>query len=173
MNCLTFQVLNRQQARSILNWCYVAPYDYYNFDARSFQKNLRYLLDPKNAFFSILNSDGELEGFCSFGSDAQVSGGRYADEALDIGMGIRPDLTGQGLGKHYALSTAQYGARHFKAKQLRVTIAAFNQRAQRVWKQIGFKQVEGFVKTDREQKFVILTQQIESLPPEKATRIRS
>ena len=173
MNCFLFQVLNPQQALSILNWHYVSPYDYYNFDAGYFQENLCYLLDPKNAVFSILNNDGELEGFCSFGLDAQVSGGRYRDEALDIGMGIRPDLTGQGLGKYYALSTAQYGGRHFKAKQLRVTIAAFNQRAQRVWKQIGFKQVEKFVKTDREQKFVVMTQQIESLPPEKAMRIRS
>ena len=44
----------------------------------------------------------------------------------------------------------------YKAKQLRVTIAKFNQRAQRVWKQLGFRQVEKFTKVGTEDEFIIM-----------------
>jgi RimJ/RimL family protein N-acetyltransferase len=117
---------------------------------------LRYLLDPENAFYAISNLQGELEGYCSFGADGRVPGGNYTAEALDIGMGIRPDLVGQGCGKLYAQAVARYGADRYQAQQLRVTIAQFNQRAQRVWEQLGFDRVEKFVKIDSREQFVIM-----------------
>ena len=49
-------------------------------------EDLLYLLEEKNAFFATLNLQGELEGYCSFGSDGQVPGGDYSAEALDIGI---------------------------------------------------------------------------------------
>ncbi len=103
-----------------------------------------------------MNLQGELEGYCSFGSDGQVPGGDYSAEALDLGMGIRPDLVGQGCGKQYARAVVRYGANQYKAKQLRVTIAEFNKRAQRVWEQLGFKEVEKFVKIGSGEEFTIM-----------------
>lgn len=104
----------------------------YNFDPKHRQTDLDHILNPQKAFFAILNSEGELEGFCSFGPDGQVSGGNYSEPALDIGLGIRPDLTGQGSGRHYAQAVAEYGAQCYGMNRLRVTIATFNQRAQDV-----------------------------------------
>jgi [ribosomal protein S18]-alanine N-acetyltransferase len=152
----TFRQLEKEHALAILNWRYTSPYDYYNFDADTIQEDLRYLLDSKNAFCAILNLQGELEGYCSFGSDGQVPGGEYSSEALDIGMGIRPDLVGQGRGRQYAQAVVRYGANQYGAQQLRVTIAEFNKRAQRVWEQLGFEQVEKFVKIGSEEEFVIM-----------------
>ncbi|MEG4533661.1 GNAT family N-acetyltransferase [Microcoleus sp. D2_18a_D3] len=143
---LTFRLLEKEQALAILDWRYTFPYDYYNFDANTLQEDLCYLLDSRNAFYAILNLQEELEGYCSFGSDGQVPGGDYSEKALDIGIGIRPDLVGQGRGKYYAQAVAEYGAQHYGMQQLRVTIAGFNKRAQRVWEQLGFEQVEKFVK---------------------------
>lgn len=153
---LTFRQLEKEHALAILNWRYTSPYDYYNFDADTVQEDLRYLLDAKNAFCAILNLQGELEGYCSFGSDGQVPGGDYSAEALDIGMGIRPDLVAQGRGKQYAQAVARYGAKQYRAQQLRVTIAEFNKRAQRVWEQLGFEQVEKFIKIGSGEKFVVM-----------------
>ena len=113
---LTFQPLEQEHALAILNWRYLPPFDYYNFDADSFQEDLHYLLDSKNAFFAILNLQEEPEGYCSFGVDGQVPGGHYNTEALDIGMGIRPDLTGQGRGKQYAQAVVNYGANRYGTK---------------------------------------------------------
>ncbi|MCG8365865.1 MAG: hypothetical protein MJA27_21340, partial [Pseudanabaenales cyanobacterium] len=78
---LKFRPLEKKHALTILNWRYPSPYDYYNFNADTFQADLCYLLDSKNAFFAILNFQGELEGYCSFGSDGQVPGGDYSAEA--------------------------------------------------------------------------------------------
>jgi [ribosomal protein S18]-alanine N-acetyltransferase len=99
---LIFRQFEKEHALAILNWHYIYPCDYYNFDADTIQEDLHYLLDSKNAFYAILNLQGELEGYCSFGSDGQVPGGDYSSEAIDIGMGIRPDLVGRGHGKQYA-----------------------------------------------------------------------
>lgn len=113
---LTFRPLNKEHALFVLNWRYTFPSDYYNFNPDNIEQDLCYLLEEKNAFFAILNSQGELEGYCSFGSDGQVPGGQYRTEALDIGMGIRPNLVGRGRGKQYAEAVARYGANQYKAK---------------------------------------------------------
>ena len=110
-----------------------------------------------------MNLQGQLEGYCSFGSDGQVLGGCYSTQALDIGMGIKPDLVGQGRGKLYALAVTRYGINQYKVEHLRVTIAQFNKRAQRVWQQLGFKQVEKFVKAGTKEEFVIMTCTVSSL----------
>ena len=149
---LTVQPLEKEHALAILEWRYPPPYVIYNFSADNTQAELHYLLE--NA--AILNQQGELEGYCSFGRDGQVPGGDYSAQALDIGMGVRPDLIGQGRGKQYAQAVARYGANQYAAKQLRVTIAGFNQRAQRVWQHLGFKQVEKFVKIGTEAEFVVM-----------------
>lgn len=158
----TFRPLEKKHALAILQWRYTFPYDTYNFSPNTFQEDLRYLLERKNAFFALL-VQGELEGYCSFGSDGQVPGGYYNAEALDIGMGVRPDLVGQGRGKQYAQAVARYGANQYAAKQLRVTIAQFNKRAQQVWQQLGFKQVKTFVKVGTEEEFVIMSCTVSSL----------
>jgi hypothetical protein len=111
-----------------------------------------------------LNLQGQLEGYCSFGSDGQVVGGCYTTQALDIGMGIRPDLVAQGRGKLYVLAVARYGINRYAVEQLRVTIAQFNHRAQRVWQQLGFEQVEKFVKVGTQEEFVIMTCAASTLP---------
>jgi ribosomal-protein-alanine N-acetyltransferase len=155
---LTFCQLEKEHALAIIKWRYSFPYDYYNFDADTIQEDLHYLIDAKNDFWAILNLQGELEGYCSFGSDGRVTGGGYSAEALDIGMGIRPDLVGQGRGKQYAQAVIEHGAHQYRTQQLlRVTIAEFNKRAQRVWAQLGFEQVEKFIKIDSGEEFVVMT----------------
>ncbi|WNZ48689.1 GNAT family N-acetyltransferase [Leptolyngbya boryana CZ1] len=153
---LTFRQFNQRYALAVLNWRYSPPYDYYNFDPDTLREDLCYLIDAKNDFWAILNPQGELEGYCSFGSDGQVPGGNYSTEALDIGMGIRPDLVGQRRGKQYAQAVVGHGRNQYGAQRLRVTIAEFNKRAQRVWEQLGFEPMEKFVKISSGEKFVIM-----------------
>ena len=161
-----FCPLEKSHAIAIHGWHYPAPYDIYNFHVDDYQADLAYLTDTGNAFFAILNQYGELEGYCSFGADGQVPGGDYSKHALDIGMGIRPDLIGQGNGKHYAMAVARYGVQHYRANRhtnlLRVTIAEFNQRAQRVWRSLDFKPVETFYKIGTREAFVIMEGVIEN-----------
>lgn len=158
---MEFQIkpLEANNGREILNWRYPYSYNIYNFQG-DIENGLENLLAPDHAFFAILNLQGVLEGYCSFGADGQVPGGNYSAVALDIGMGIRPDLIGKGNGKFYAQAVVEYGIEHFRPELLRVTIADFNQQAQRVWRKLGFEAAKAFYKTGTENKFVILCRRI-------------
>ena len=151
-----FRPLEKSHALAILGWQYPTPYELYNFREDNRQADLHDLLDPQNALFGIFNQHGELDGYCSFGADGQVPGGDYSVQALDIGMGIKPDLTGQGNGKRYTMAVARYGVQRYQINRLRVTIAVFNHRAQPVWRSLGFKPVETFYKTHSREKFVVM-----------------
>jgi [ribosomal protein S18]-alanine N-acetyltransferase len=152
----TFHPLEERSARIILGWQYEPPYDIYNLASADPEDTLRYLLDPPNAFYSIYGESGDLEGFCSFGQDAQVPGGDYSIPALDIGLGVRPDLTGKGRGSAYVNAMIDFAQRTYAPERLRVTIAAFNTRARRVWEGAGFQMIQGFQGGWTQIDFVIL-----------------
>ena len=140
----TFRPLDKISARTVIDWKYEPPYDIYNLASPDPESTLQYLLDPQNAFYGIYGHKGDLEAFCSFGPDGQVSGGNYSTPALDIGMGVRPDLTGKGRGSQYVNAVIDFAYRTYSPDQLRVTIAAFNSRAQLVWEKAGFEVVQKF-----------------------------
>ena len=140
-----FRPLDENSARQIISWQYEAPFDIYNLASPDPEETVQYLLDPQNAFYGIDGPTGELEAFCSFGPDGQVNGGDYySTSALDIGLGVRPDLTGQGHGSRYVNAVIDFAQRTYAPDRLRVTIAAFNHRAQRVWEKAGFQVVQSF-----------------------------
>ncbi len=151
---LSFSPPDKSAAREIVQWRYEPPYDIYNLDDSS--ETINYLLDAQYNFHAIRDANGDLAGFCSFGVDAQVPGGDYGADALDIGMGIRPDLTGQGHGSDFVAAALNFAQRKFNPDAFRVTIAAFNQRAQRVWEKNGFIPIETFTFKANDREFVIM-----------------
>jgi len=161
----TFVPMNEASARAITEWRYQPPYDIYNLQAdEDVEEAVAYLLDPQNAFYTIHGRMVEREGerllaYCSFGRDAQVSGGDYSQAALDIGLGVRPDLTGQGYGLTFVTAVLDFARRQFSPTAFRVTIAAFNERAQRVWQKAGFRQTHTFRREYDGRPFVVLSRE--------------
>lgn len=141
---IKFKPITESQIREYVSWRYEPPYDIYNEDPADIDKIVAYYLDPKYQAYGMTGQDGRLTGICSFGPDGRVPGGRYMHEALDIGLAIRPDLTGQGKGYAYIQAVIRFALNHYSPAALRVTIAEFNHRAQRVWQKAGFFQVERF-----------------------------
>jgi ribosomal-protein-alanine N-acetyltransferase len=129
---LAFRPLTRADAEAIVCWRYPAPYDLYNLDARPPSEAVDSLLDPELRYYAVLDSSGELIAFRCFGSDAQVEGGDYSVDALDMGGGLRPDLTGKGLGRIVISAAMSFGRQKFSPKRFRTTVASFNVRALRV-----------------------------------------
>ena len=131
--------LSREHALDICTWRYVPPYDCYDMtDADPNQ-----LLQPDSGFHSLLAGD-QLIGFRSFGPDGQVPGWGYDDQALDTGGGLRPQLVGQGLGRHAITAGLAFGRAQFAPRAFRVTVATFNARALRTVKALGFQRVGQF-----------------------------
>ena len=153
---LIFSLLNLETARDILTWRYEPPYDFYNPDSDRLESDLRTFLAPENRYYAIWDEDGSLIGQCCFGDEAQVPGGDYSTEALDVGMGLCPDRTGQGQGSWVIGEVIEVAQQNFQANSLRATVAAFNQRALRAWKKVGFYTVSEFVRPSDNQRFAIL-----------------
>jgi ribosomal-protein-alanine N-acetyltransferase len=151
---LTFSPMDRASALEIVQWRYPPPYDLYNLSED--EETIAYALDPANNLFAMRDANAQLVGFCSLGVDGQVPGGDYSQEALDIGMGIHPQLTGQGNGVAYAQQVLAYARQVYASVRFRVTIAAFNQRAQRVWTRCGFHPVQRFLNPDSNREFVVM-----------------
>lgn len=129
-------------AAEIITWRYPAPYDCYDMT----DADPGFLASPESGFFALTDETG-LIGFRSFGADGQVPGGDYDDSALDTGGGLRPDLTGQGLGRDAIRTGLEFGAQRFRPRAFRVTVAAFNVRAQRVIAALGFRPTGTFQAT--------------------------
>lgn len=152
----TVQPMTPAHVRELLAWQYEGPYAMYNAQEEDEETAVAFYLDPANGYFAIVDAQGGFLGFCSFGADARVPGGEYAQEALDIGMGMRPDLTGRGQGAVYAAAVFAYAQERYPAVRQRVTIAAFNKRAQRLCRGFGFAQTAAFARPADGREFVIM-----------------
>jgi len=152
----TFQPMDEGSARAILRWRYDPPYDLYNPGSEDVEQNLQVFLDPRNAYYAITDEHGDLVAYCCFGPDARVPGGDYGGAALDVGMGVRPDWTGQGRGLTYVNAVLDFARRTFAPTAFRVTVAEFNQRALRVWEKAGFQPVQTFQRKGDGRDFVVL-----------------
>ena len=130
--------MTREFATDVVSWRYPTPYEYNDMT----DADPAFLADPASGFFA-LTDDGELIGFRSFGADGQVPGGDYTGDALDTGGGLRPDLTGRGLGRGAITTGLEFG-RRFASAAFRVTVASHNARALRVVESLGFARASAF-----------------------------
>ena len=159
---IEYHPTDEASAREFLQWKYDPPYDLYNYRPEYLEEDLVYHLDPGNQIYTMFQ-DGELVGYCSFGQDARVRGGEYSEPALDIGLMIKPSLTGQGHGADFVKDVIRFAASEFQANALRVTILETNRRARRVWEKNGFRKVSSFRRESDGLPFVILTRYVDIL----------
>ncbi len=152
--------------RTFAAWTYEPPYDIYNMldnedREAELEDALAYFLTTAVQCHVLVGEAGDVCAFCTFGEDGQVPGGDYRAPALDIGLGVRPDLTGQGLGQEFVTAVSHFARKRFQPEALRVTIAAFNVRAQRVWARQGFVIQQQFTATVGEKRpFLIMTKEM-------------
>jgi [ribosomal protein S18]-alanine N-acetyltransferase len=145
----TFRELTRADAEHIAAWRYREPYSLY--DGGDPDRLLEY------TYFAGLDEDGAVVGFCCFGEDARVPGQEEEDGVLDVGAGLRPDLTGIGLGGPFLREACRFGTDLYNPERLRVVIAAFNRRAQMVAHALGFEAERTLRNEDNE--FVVMTRE--------------
>jgi [ribosomal protein S18]-alanine N-acetyltransferase len=135
---LVVKRMTEEYAKQILTWKYEAPYDFYNNEESS--ESLNELLE--NSYYALLNTDNTLIGFFCIGSAAQVPFGRtvgaYSEDICDIGIGMNPSLTGQGFGAEFFSFILSYILETYKIESLRLSVAAFNQRAIHLYTKLGF-----------------------------------
>jgi ribosomal-protein-alanine N-acetyltransferase len=163
---LRFRPMDEASARETLIWRYEPPYDFYNPNPDKAEETVQWFLDPRNAYYAIIGNAGELVGYCCFGADARVPGGDYSADALDVGLRMRPDLTGQGRGGEFFAAILDFARRTFTPRVFRVTVAAFNRRAMRVYEKAGFERAQEFQRSGDGEGFVVLMRKSNLPSPE-------
>jgi ribosomal-protein-alanine N-acetyltransferase len=97
------------------------------------------LLDPQSwqeTYYSVFDEANELAGFFGFKPDGQT---------VEVGLGLRPDLTGKGLGRAFINAGLIFGQEHFSVGMWSLSVATFNTRAIRLYEQVGFIPVNTFM----------------------------
>lgn len=137
-------------AEQVAYWQYPEPYERYGGTG-----DVSFLVDPANGYYAVLEDD-ELVAFRCFGPDAQVPGGDYSADALDTGGGLRPDLTGRGLGRSVITAGLAFGRSRFAPAAFRLTVAGFNTRALSTVQALGFVEHQRFASTADGDEYVVL-----------------
>ena len=141
----TLTAITSADARAISSWRYSGPYSVYNGNPASVES----LLEPRYFYHSVHDDHGDLVGYFCYGEDARVSAGKRLglyeiEPALDLGLGMRPDLTGHGLGEEFVQAGLHFAREKYSPPAFRLTVATFNRRAISVYERSGFVPIETF-----------------------------
>jgi RimJ/RimL family protein N-acetyltransferase len=169
---ITIGPMTAEAAGAVLAWRHEGIYAFYNADPHDLHDGLQEMLD--GSYYAATDEQAALVGFFCFGAPARVPGGhlygRDADDALDIGLSMRPDLTGRRLGREFLTAGLDFARQRFAPATFRLTVAAFNQRAIRLYEKLGFQAVATYVSPTRRSETVFL---LMTLPAWRARNRRS
>jgi ribosomal-protein-alanine N-acetyltransferase len=131
----TFRQLRKADISEIATWHYDGPYALY--DGRTLRTSLFLWLFLRPLFtslgyefFSVDDEQGKLIGLFQFSSTPR--------RTVTIGLGLRPNFTGHGNGLAFVEAGLSFGKQRYAPRAFRLLVAAFNQRATKVYTRAGF-----------------------------------
>ena len=113
-------------------WHYNDMYSFY--DMENDQEDLEEIITPKlrgNKYYQVLNEKDELVGYFCLE--------KLSEEKVEVGLGLRPDLTGRGLGLNFVTEIEAFIQDNFNYRIIILSVASFNKRAIKVYQRAGFK----------------------------------
>ena len=127
--------MTEPDARAVAAWHYPGEYVFYDWEQDV--DDLGELLDPEEwgRRYFCADRDGVLAGFFVF---------TLRDRIADVGLGLRPDLTGRGLGLEFLHAGLRFAAEALGAEGYTLSVAAFNRRAITVYERAGFAETERY-----------------------------
>jgi len=136
-----FEPLRWSDARAISRWHYDGAYAFYD------QGRLPML---SLALFRMPLGMVGLEAFVVFGDidEANERVGIFTfiqrGGVVEIGLAMRPDLTGRGLGLSFVQAGLDFARHRYAPTRFTLDVAIFNVRAQRVYERAGFRPLDTF-----------------------------
>lgn len=127
--------MSQEYANCIVQWCYDGGYSFYDHegeDPTSYMDGTHYV---------CIDEYGSLIGYFCFGADARiptVEKNVYDNDFVDIGLGLKPDLCGKGFGFLFIKLGLTFAQKYLGYQKFRLSVAAFNERAVKVYLRAGF-----------------------------------
>ncbi|HEX5503841.1 MAG TPA: GNAT family N-acetyltransferase, partial [Thermomicrobiales bacterium] len=129
-----FRPLRRRDALAASRWRYPPPYAVYDISRASLLAiwAAQLALRPLGVaiYYAALDDRGDLVGLFTY---------LQRGDTVEIGLGLRPDLTGRGNGLAFLEAGLAFGRRLYAPASFRLTVATFNERAITVYERAGFR----------------------------------
>ena len=152
-----FTGMTQEQAEDIaFTWHYDGEYAFYDMEAD--KEDLAEFLNPETrgeTMFAVTYKD-ELVAFLSVA--------RVDDTTFDIGLGMKPSLTGRGNGAEFLKAAIDFVKSEFRAEKITLSVAAFNQRAIKVYRKIGFEDTGSMMQNTNGSTFEFLNMELNINP---------
>lgn len=122
--------MSAEHARAVADWCFDGIYSLYNL--RNDPDEIASWLDPKNwgDTFAVLDRQGILVGEYSY---------TPGDGCLEIGLTLRPDLTGLGMGLEFLQASLDLARDRYEHKVFSIRVWELNARARKTYERAGFR----------------------------------
>jgi ribosomal-protein-alanine N-acetyltransferase len=135
-----FVAMNEEYAREVANWHYDGTYSFYDMAAD--EDDLKILMNANNwrdMIKAVLDENDELIGWAAF----YTENGEFW-----LSLGLRPDLTGRGLGEEFVSDCVRQAKSQRKSSEdaIKLHVAVFNQRAIKVYQRVGFMETKKSVR---------------------------
>ncbi|WP_411348633.1 GNAT family N-acetyltransferase [Paenibacillus sp. WLX2291] len=125
--------MTEAHAADICTWVYEAPYDIYGWMPWEQMKQLEVEFgDPQlrcQQYASVMDADGVLCGFAQFFP---------LEGTIRLGVGMRPDLCGNGYGEHFVRVITQEAITRQPEAEIDLEVLTWNQRAIRTYQKADF-----------------------------------
>ena len=127
-----FKTMRWRDARAVGAWHYEPPYDVY--DLEPFSLSAAVLLGPLliplgYEMYGVWGDDGDLVGTFMYTKLGNV---------VELGLAMRPDLTGKGIGLAFVQAGMNFAKQRFSPTSFRLDVAVGNLRARKVYERAGF-----------------------------------
>ena len=130
--------ITQEQAEDIAyNWHYEGDYSFY--DMETDQEDLQAFLNPKirgDSIFAV-TKNYELVAFFSITT--------VAERTMEIGLGMKPSLTGKGLGFDFLKNAIDFVMIYYPCEKITLSVATFNLRAIKLYRKVGFKDTHTYM----------------------------
>lgn len=137
-----FIPLTEAHCRDICTWSYPMPYHTYNWPSwETMLAQQDEFADEQlreEQYRAIVDKSGLMWGFVQFFPIVGVT---------RIGLGMRPELCGQGHGIAFVQAITAEARRRTPANEIDLEVLAWNVRAYRVYQQAGYEQTDTYTKT--------------------------
>ena len=143
-----FKPMDAASAQAIAAWQYEGIYAFYDLTADA--ADMAEFLDPQNwpdSYYAVFDEKDALVGFFCF---------TVVEKCVEIALGLQPQLTGQGLGRTFLESGLRFAEQKYRPASFCLNVAAFNQRAIKVYEKVGFQQGARFLNETNGSQFEFL-----------------
>jgi ribosomal-protein-alanine N-acetyltransferase len=138
MTTFSIRAFTGEDAEAVGTWRYPPPYGVY--DLREDPEQDDDMREPANwgvSWFAVDDGDGELIGYVEF---------HDLDGEVELGLGLRPDRTGLGLGAAFVEASMAFARDRWAPRSFGLDVFPWNERAIRSYERAGFTRGEVYIR---------------------------